>query len=71
VRLSFGVPGQEFIDGLGGVIRQGCRDVGQPSLGIDVVELGGLDQRVDGCDPVPAGVGSREGQVLPADGELR
>jgi hypothetical protein len=36
-------------------------------LGIDVVELGGLDQGVDGCGAAAAGVGSGEGPVVAAD----
>jgi hypothetical protein len=30
------------------MILQTGEDVGEPSLRVDVVELGGLDQRVDG-----------------------
>ena len=41
--------------------------VGKPGLGIDVVELGGLDQRVhDGC-AVAARVRAAEGPVAAAD----
>jgi hypothetical protein len=66
------VPGHQFVDlALRVAADDTGDDAGDVGLGIDVVELGGLDQRVDGCDPVPAGVGSREGQVRPADGELR
>jgi hypothetical protein len=36
------VPRQEFVNALGGVIRQAGQHVGKPSLAIDVVELGGL-----------------------------
>ena len=42
------VPGQEFVNALGGVIRQAGQHVGEPSLRVDVVELDGLDQLVDG-----------------------
>jgi hypothetical protein len=36
------------------MILQAREDIGEPSLRIDVVELGGLDQRVDGGG-APAG----------------
>jgi len=43
----FPVPGQQLGDAPGRVILQTCEHVGEPGLRIDVVELGGLDQRVD------------------------
>ena len=59
--LPVPVPGQEFVNALGGVIRQAGQDVGEPSLRIDIVELGGCDQRVD-CSGAPAAfVGTSEG----------
>ena len=33
-------PGQEFVDALGGMIRQAAQHVGELSLWIEVVELG-------------------------------
>ena len=36
------------MDALGGVILQARQEVGEPGLGVDIVELGGLDQGVDG-----------------------
>src|SRR5579862_1786985 len=42
------VPGQELVDALGRMGSEPGEDVAQPRLGIDVVELGGLDQGVDG-----------------------
>jgi len=41
--LGAPVPGQEFVDALCGMIQQASQHVGEPSLGIDVVELGGGD----------------------------
>ena len=41
------IPGQQFVDALGGMIRQPRQHIGKPGLGIDIVELGGGDQRVD------------------------
>ena len=42
------VPGQELVDSLGRMGSEPGEDVAQPRLGIDVVELGGLGQAVDG-----------------------
>jgi len=40
-RLCAPVPGQEFIQARGGVIFGAAKGIGQPSAGIDVVQLGG------------------------------
>ena len=58
------VPGQEFVNALGGVIRQTSQDVGEPGLRIDVIELGGGDQRVDRSGAPAAFVGAGEGPVF-------
>ena len=66
--LPVPVPGQEFVNALGGVIRQAGQHVGEPSLRVDIVELGGCDQRVD-CSGAPAAfVGASEGPVLSPKG---
>jgi len=57
------IPGQELVDALGGMIRQPRQHVGEPGLGIDIIELGGGDQRVDGCSPPATFVGAREGPI--------
>jgi hypothetical protein len=41
------------------VIRQSGQYVGQPGLWVDAVELGGLDQGVDGGRPLTTTVRSR------------
>jgi hypothetical protein len=41
--LPVPVPGQQFVNALGGVIWQAGQYVGKPSLRIDIVELGGGD----------------------------
>jgi hypothetical protein len=43
-RPAFPVPGQEFIDAPGGMILHAREDIGEPSLRVDAVELGGVDQ---------------------------
>ncbi len=37
------IPGQQFVEVLGRVIGQPSEHVGQPSLGIDIVEFGSLN----------------------------
>ena len=49
------------------MIRQTGKHVGEPGLRIDVVELGGLDERVDGGGAPAAFVGSGEGPVAASD----
>jgi hypothetical protein len=41
------IPRREFVDALGGMIREAGQHVGEPSLRIDFVELGGADEGVD------------------------
>ncbi len=43
----FPVPGEEVGEAAGGVIGDAAQDVFEPGLWIDIVELGGGDQRVD------------------------
>ena len=51
------------------MIGQSREHVGEPSVGIDVVELGGLDQGVDGSGAPAAFIGTGEGPVLAPDGD--
>jgi hypothetical protein len=57
------IPGQELIDPLGWMILQSRQDIGEPCPRIDVIELGGLDQRVDGGGAPAAFV--RRGLIVP------
>src|SRR5689334_16657230 len=50
------------------MIGQPGEYIGEPDLRIDVVELGGLNQRVDGGSAAAAIVGAGESPVLAADG---
>ena len=61
------MPGQKLLDALSGMIRQPGEHVGEPSLRIDVVELGGRDQRIDGCGATAAFVRTGEGPVAAPD----
>jgi hypothetical protein len=67
--LLFPVPGQQFFDAAGRVIWQARKGVGKPSAWIDVVELAGFDERIDGSGALTATVGTGEGPVVPADGD--
>ena len=60
---------QKLGDALCRVVLDAGEDIGEPGARIDVVELRGLDQRVDGGGTLGAGVGAREGPVVPADGD--
>jgi hypothetical protein len=45
--VALPIPGQQLVDALCGMILDAREDIGEPGLRVDVVELGGLDQRVD------------------------
>lgn len=60
------VPRQEVIEAPSGVAGDAGEDIGQPGLGIDVVELGGLDQRVDHRGSLAAAIRAAEQPGLPA-----
>ena len=51
------------------MIRQPAEYVGEPGARIDVIELAGLDQRVDGSGALAATVGAGKGPVVTADGD--
>ena len=61
------LPGQEFVDPPRRMIGQPSEDIGEPGARIDAVELGGLDQGVDGGGTAAAFVGTGEGPVVAAD----
>lgn len=50
----------------GGVIGDASEDVSEPSLRVDVVELGGLDQRVDDGSALATAIGAAEQPRLAA-----
>jgi len=54
------VPGQELIEPGGWVIGDTGEDIGQPSLRVDIVKLGWLDQGVDDSSPLPTAVRTAE-----------
>jgi hypothetical protein len=54
VRLP--IPGKKISDFVGRVIWKAGEHIGEPSLGIDVVHLAGLDQGIDGGGTISASI---------------
>jgi len=65
--LSGPVPGQQVGDPVCWVIGNAGENVGEPRPGIDVVELAGLDERVDRGGVVSARIRPAEGPVPAPD----
>jgi len=63
------IPRQKIADALGGMIGQTGKHVGEPGLRVDVVELGGVDEGVDGCGAIAAFIGAGEGLVAASQGD--
>jgi hypothetical protein len=57
---GFPAPGQQFIEARGSVIVDPMQHVGEPSLRVDVVELGGDDQAIEKSGALSATIGSGE-----------
>ena len=66
---DFPIPGQEFVDPFRRIVGQARERVGEPGVRIDVVELGGFDERVKGGGALAAFIGAGEGPVASADGD--
>lgn len=63
------IPRQQFVDPVDGMpVANPFEGIGQPSLRVHVVELGRLQQGVDGGSALPATVGTSKELVLPAHG---
>lgn len=60
------VPRQQIVDVPGRMVGQTAEHIGEPGLRIDAVELGGLDQRVEGGRAMAAGIRAGEGPVAAA-----
>jgi hypothetical protein len=61
------VPWQQVVDVVDGMVGNASDHVGQPRLGIEVVELGGLDERIHDRGPPSAGIGAGEEVVLSSE----
>ena len=60
--LPFGlpVPGEELVKAVLRLLCDAGEDVGEPSLEVDVVELGGVDQSLHHRRALAAAIGARE-----------
>ena len=65
----FPVPGKKFLEAPDGVIGDAGQDVCEPSLWVDVVELGSADQGVDRCGALTATVGAGEQPGFAPEGD--
>ena len=63
------VPGHQLIELLDGMAGDTGKDVGQPGLGIDVVELGGNDEAVKDGGTVTSAIRTGEQPGFPAKGD--
>ena len=54
------VPGEEFVQPGLQLLGDAGEDIGEPGLGVDVVEFGGADQSVHHSSPRAAAIGARE-----------
>jgi hypothetical protein len=61
------VPGQKFIDALGGMVLQAGEDIGEPGVRIDVVDPGGVDQGIDRSSAATTFIRACEGPVMATD----
>ena len=61
-------PGQQFVQTRGGQIGNTGEDVGEPGLGVDVVEATGRDHRQHDGGTVSATLAAGEGPVAPSQG---
>ena len=62
------VPRQEIINPVDGMIGDICQHVTQPSFGIDTVQLGRADQRLDRGGPFATADGAGDQIVAPTNG---
>jgi len=60
MRGLYPIPGQQLVEFRGGMIGDAAEHVGEPSLRIDAVQLGGLDQREHRGGPFPAPIRAGE-----------
>src|SRR5512143_3900838 len=63
------VPGEQVADAIDGVAGDAGEHVAEVGFGIEAVELGGLDQGIEGSGAITAGVGPGKKVVLPAEGQ--
>src|SRR5215472_17970355 len=69
IESGFPVPGQELGEAFCRVIADASKEIGEVSLRVEAVELGGFDERVHGGGATATRVGAGEKVILPADGD--
>ena len=62
-------PGQEGVNPVDRMVGDVGQHMAQPGFGVDTIELGGADQRVDRRSPFAATVRTGEQVITPADGD--
>src|SRR5512132_686082 len=62
------VPGKQVADAIDGVVGDAGEHVAEPGFWIEAVELGGLDQGIEGGGTITASVGPGKKVVFPAEG---
>ncbi len=65
--VGFPFPGEQFVEPVDGVVGDARDDVGEPCLGFDAVQPGGLDEGIEDGGAMVAGVGAGEEIVLAAE----
>jgi hypothetical protein len=63
------IPGQWLVNAVDGMVGDLRQDMGQPCIGVDPVQLGSADQRLDGGRTFAAAVGASKQVIAPADGD--
>ena len=58
--MGLPVPGQEFVEPGLWQVGDAVENIGEPGLRVDVVELGGADERVHHSRPLAAAIGAGE-----------
>lgn len=67
--LRGAVPGQEVVDPVDRMVGDVGQHMAQPGLGVNTVQLGRANQRVDGGGTLAAAVSAGEQVVAAADGD--
>jgi len=63
------MPGQELVDPVDFMLGNAAKDISEPRLGIDLVELRRLDERIGCRCSLAASVRPGEKPILPSDGD--
>src|SRR5512133_1691653 len=63
------VPGKQVADAIDGVVGDAGKHVAEVGFWIEAVELGGLDQGIEGGGTITASVGPGKKVVFPAEGQ--